>query len=71
MFPFIKASSIFRSRWIALLWVAFICWMVAGLFGGVEKLGGGENAAKVQTDISGAPVTDADIKRLEAQIKKL
>lgn len=68
MFPFIKASSIFRSRWIALLWVGFICWMALGIIGHEDKAKDGE---VVHTDITGATVTDADMKRLESQIKRL
>lgn len=68
MFPFIKASSIFRSRWIALAWVIFVCWMVVGLFGGAGQIGGGDTA---RTDVTGAAYSDADVEQLKKRLESM
>jgi hypothetical protein len=71
MFPF-RYSSIFRSRWMAVLWAAGICWMavdVASASGDGSEAG--NNGASVQEDVTGTPYDDADIKALEQSLKDL
>lgn len=59
MFGF-RYSSLFKSRWIALLWAASICWMAVSIAGGFADKDG--NAAA--TDATGAQVSPDDIKRI-------
>jgi hypothetical protein len=65
-----KHSSIFRSRWMALIWAAGIIWFA------LDIAGPGESASKKgteaeATDVTGAPVKDEDVKKLEEAIKGL
>lgn len=59
-----RTSSIFKSRWMALVWATGIIWFaldVAGSSGGA----GGKAAAQGQaTDATGAPVTDQDLQEV-------
>jgi hypothetical protein len=69
MFPF-RYSTIFKSRWMALLWAAGFCWMavdVASASGGDDN--SAENGASVQEDATGAPYSDQDVKALEQSLK--
>jgi len=60
-----RLSSIFKSRWIALLWAALVLWMAVD-FVGVDTSGGNDgNEAAVGTDVTGQPVTDGDIAALK------
>jgi len=68
MFPFFRYSWLFRSRWIALLWAAGICWMAVE-WAGPEQPEDGSPA--VATDATGAPVSPDDVKRLEESLKAL
>lgn len=66
-----KHSSIFRSRWMALLWAAGIIWFALDIAGtGDSKAGNGATEAEA-TDVTGAPVKDDDVKRLEKTIEGL
>ncbi len=66
MFPFFRYSWIFRSRWMALLWAAGICWMAVEWVG-PEPQGG--NSATVATDATGAQISPDDVKRIEDGLK--
>ena len=48
MFPF-RTSSIFRSRWIALLWAGGFVWMAIDVAGS-PPAGGGNQAADFSTE---------------------
>jgi hypothetical protein len=66
----IKHSSIFKSRWMALLWAAGIIWFALDVAGPGDS--GAKKGDKAQaTDATGAPVKDADVKKLEEAIKGL
>ena len=60
-----RHSSIFKSRWFALLWAAGILWMAYDVASGsaapVED--GSDNAAAL-TDATGAPVRNEDVDAL-------
>jgi hypothetical protein len=68
MFPFFRHAWIFRSRWVALLWAAGICWMAVELVGSAPEEAGNNSAA---TDITGAGIAPEDVKRIEESLKKL
>lgn len=63
MFPF-RYSSIFRSRWMALLWAAGILW-TAYDFAAPD----GDNAGANQA--ADAPLNSADVAAIEAQLNQL
>lgn len=62
MFPF-KHSSIFRSRWMALLWAAGIIWFALDAVPAAPTDGNGDNAA-AQTDALGQPINEEQAKQL-------
>lgn len=65
-----KHSSIFRSRWFALLWAAGILWFAYDIAGSAPQAsdeGNGEAAAAV-TDATGAEVNQQQLKDLEKAI---
>jgi hypothetical protein len=59
MWPF-TSRRIFGSRWWAVAFVAFVCWQVADLLG--DPVPAGNNATA--TDITGAPVDDAQMRQM-------
>ena len=68
MLPFFRYSWIFRSRWMALLWAAGICWMAVEWVGPAADDSGNTT---VTTDATGAEVSPEDVKRIEDGLKKL
>jgi hypothetical protein len=60
LFPF-RTRSIFRSRWIALLWAAGIVWMAVDVAGSARQDASADNAA--DTDASGTPVGSAEMNQ--------
>jgi hypothetical protein len=59
-----RHSTIFRSRWMALLWAAGIIWFAIDVSTPDAAATASGNAAG--TDISGSPVTNEDMATLEA-----
>ncbi len=61
-----RASTIFKSRWWALLWAAGIVWFAVDTAG--DGGGGGANTASANetgvTDATGQPVSDDDVRQL-------
>jgi hypothetical protein len=64
MFP-IRHSSIFRSRWMALLWAGGILWLAYDIAGTGEPAPG-NNQQATMTDVTGATVDDAQVKQVES-----
>ena len=64
-----RTSSIFKSRWLALVWAAGILWFAYDVAGGSE--GAGETNAEQPTDVTGAPLSSDDTKRLQDVINGL
>ena len=61
-----RPSALFRSRWTALLWAAGVIAMA------VFTIGFGPPAGSNQAnpiDVTGAPVSEADLKALKAVIE--
>jgi hypothetical protein len=65
MFPF-RYSTIFRSRWMALLWAAGICWMAYDFAAPDDK-----TDANGQVNSSDMPINSADVAAIQAQLKQL
>lgn len=64
-----RTSSIFKSRWMALVWAAGIIWFAYDVAGGPDN--SAETNAEQPTDVTGAPVTSDDARRLEEVINGL
>ena len=60
-----KTSSIFKSRWMALIWAAGIIWFAYDFAGSTPQNDDGNNSAAI--DATGAPVSDQDANKV-AQI---
>lgn len=69
MLPFFRYSWIFKSRWMALLWAAGICWMAVDYVGVATEAGDG-NASTV-TDATGADISPDQVKQVEESFKRL
>jgi hypothetical protein len=59
MFP-MRNSSIFKSRWMALLWAAGIIWFAYDFASSAPSDSGNNSVA---TDAAGNPVSDADANK--------
>jgi hypothetical protein len=59
-----RTSSVFRSRWMALIWAGGILWLAWDVAGSAPQAdNNGANAEQV-TDSTGAPVTSDDENKL-------
>lgn len=65
----IRTRWIFRSRWIALVWAAGICWMAVQFVGTRKHDEADANTAS--TDVAAGSVSDADMKKAEDILRKL
>ena len=63
-----KTSSIFKSRWMALIWAAGIIWFAYD-FASPDDGGSGNNASA--TDITGAPISKDDEKAVQDTLNSL
>jgi hypothetical protein len=57
-----KHSSIFKSRWMALLWATGILWFAYDFAAPSDDASNATNAEQA-TDVTGAPVTPDDEKK--------
>ena len=62
-----RHSSIFRSRWMALIWAAGFIWLAVEVAGPHDST---SNSANV-TDVTGTPVTAADEKAIRDALNSL
>jgi hypothetical protein len=66
-----RTSSIFKSRWMALVWAAGIIWFAYDFAApNGDEANSGDNQVEI-TDASGAPVSPEEAKKLEEAIKGL
>lgn len=56
-----RTSTIFKSRWMALIWAAGIIWFAYDFAGSAPQA---EGANAVTTDASGAPVSSDDTNKV-------
>jgi hypothetical protein len=56
-----RMSTIFKSRWMALVWAAGIIWFAYD-FAGTEAQDQGNSS--IATDASGTPVSDQDANKI-------
>ena len=57
-----KHSSIFKSRWMALIWAAGIIWFALDI--AAPSATAGNQGADEPTDVTGAPVTSDDAAKI-------
>ena len=68
----IKHSTIFKSRWMALLWAAGIIWFAYDFAAPSDDDTNNGSANEVQvTDADGAPVTPDEAKQLEDALNRV
>lgn len=56
----VRTSSVFKSRWMALLWAAGIVWFAYDFAGSEPNPDTNDANAEQSTDVTGAPVTSDD-----------
>ena len=64
----VKTSSVFKSRWMALLWAAGILWFAYD-FAGSQPQDGNDSANAAQaTDATGAAIPSDDTNKLAQEL---
>ena len=63
-----RTSTIFKSRWMALLWAAGILWGAYEFAGSQPQRSTASGADGQSTDATGAPVTADDANKLADQL---
>ena len=66
-----RTSTIFKSRWMALVWAAGILWFAWDVAGSAPQDGNSSNNAEQATDATGAPITAAQEKQFEQALNQL
>jgi hypothetical protein len=66
-----RTSSIFKSRWMALLWAAGIIWFAYDFAAPNDEAANADGNRVQITDASGAPVSPEEAKQLEEAVKGL
>ncbi|HWC56556.1 MAG TPA: hypothetical protein VG434_06265 [Sphingomicrobium sp.] len=66
-----RFSTIFKSRWMALIWAAGIIWFAYDATGsGTQDVNSSANAAQT-TDATGAPISKEQEKQLAEELNGL
>jgi hypothetical protein len=66
-----RTSTIFKSRWMALIWAAGIIWFAYDFAGSSSPDANASTNAAQTTDATGAPVTADDEKKLADELNGL
>jgi hypothetical protein len=66
-----RTSTIFKNRWMALLWAAGIIWFAYDFAGSSDDSANADSNQVQVTDASGAPVSAEEAKKLEEAVKGL
>lgn len=67
----VKTSSVFKSRWMALLWAAGIIWFAYDFAGSQPQDDNASTNAEQSTDATGAAITNADTNKLNDELNAL
>ena len=67
----VRTSSIFKSRWMALLWAAGVVWVANDVAESVPQTGKSAGKAELQTDATGAPITPEDQNQVADALRNL
>ena len=63
-----RTSTVFKNRWMALIWAAGIVWFAYDFAGSQPQEGNASANADQATDATGAPVTADDQQRLASAL---
>ena len=63
-----RSSTIFKSRWMALLWAAGILWFAYDFANSEPQPSNASANAEQPTDVSGAPITSDDSNNLADEL---
>ena len=63
-----RSSTIFKSRWMALIWAAGILWVAYDVAGSEPQDSNASANSEQATDVTGAPITSDDANRLAAEL---
>ena len=66
-----RSSTIFKSRWMALVWAAGIIWFAYDVAGSEPQDTNSSANAEQATDATGAPITSEDEKKFEQTLNGL
>lgn len=66
-----RTSSVFRSRWMALLWAAGIIWFACDVAGSQPQDANASENADQPTEATGAPVTADDERKIAEALNSL
>ena len=66
-----KTSTIFKSRWFALVWAAGILWVAYDIAEWSAQTGNTSDNGVQATDVTGAPVTPEDERKFEQVLNGL
>jgi hypothetical protein len=66
-----RTSSIFKSRWMALVWAAGIIWFAYDFAAPPEDQSNANDNQVQISDASGSPVSPEEAKKLEEAVKGL
>lgn len=66
-----RTSTIFKSRWMALLWAAGIIWFAYDMAESQPQASNSSDNAEQATDGTGAPITPDNEKQLDSVVNSL
>lgn len=66
-----RTSTIFKSRWMALLWAAGVIWFACDFASPSDDAGNASDNQVQTTDASGSPISPDDANRLQDEVKRL
>lgn len=66
----VKTSSVFKNRWMALIWAAGAIWFAYDFVGPAPQDDNSANAEQ-QTDVTGTPITSDDQNKVAEALKSL
>jgi len=67
----VKTSSVFKSRWMALLWAAGIIWFAYDFAGSQPQDDNASANAAQPTDPTDAAISNADTNKLDEELNAL
>ena len=63
-----RSSTIFKSRWMALVWAAGILWVAYDVAGSEPQDSNASANSEQATDATGAPINSDDVNKLAAEL---
>lgn len=66
-----RLSTVFKSRWMALVWAAGVIWFAYDFAGGSGDASNASANAEAPTDATGATVTPEDAKKANEILNSL